>query len=167
MRTYKFRGKRLDNGEIIYGDLSVTNRPAVGNGKEWFLVDPETIAQFVGFDSDGNEIYEGDEIVQPTNTARRFTAGLPCMTIERNLYHTDFEGQVRYGLLVSADKLKAHKTNMWRGKLLYPSKEKTTVTGELEVRRNEFNPDRYDCFICDRDGVHNVDFASLERVADK
>ena len=161
MRTYKFRGKRLDNGELIYGDLSVSNKPAVGNGKEWFLVEPESVAQFVGFDSDGNEI------VQPTNTARRFNAGLPRMTVERNLYHTDFDAQVRYGLLVFADKLKAHKTNMWRGKLLYPSKENVTVTGEREVRRNEFNPDRYDCFICDSDGLHNVDFASLERVADK
>ena len=167
MRKYKFRGKRLDNGEIIYGDLSVSSRPAVGNGKEWFLVEPESVAQFVGFDSDGNEIYESDEIVQPTNTARRFTAGLPCMTVERNLYHTDFDAQVQYGLLVSANKLKAHKTNMWRGKLLYPSKEKTTVTGELEIRRNELSPDRYDCFICDSGGLHNVDFASLERVAGK
>lgn len=36
MKSYKFRGKRLDTGEIICGDLSVSSRPAIGNGKDWF-----------------------------------------------------------------------------------------------------------------------------------
>lgn len=168
MRLYKFRGKRLDNKELIYGDLSTSNRPAIGDGKNWFLVDPESVAQFVGYDYDGNEVYEGDELVQATNIYIRFKAGLNEATIERGIWSTDFAAQVKSRMLVLSSKLKERKASLWRGKKLYPRQDDKGddlyATGELQIRSNEFIPDRYTCYICDRLGLQEVDMASLERV---
>lgn len=66
MRTIKFKGKRLDNGEWLEGYyrgnnegkafISRIKRPPLS-----FAVDPETVCQFTGFlDKNGKEIYEGD-----------------------------------------------------------------------------------------------------------
>lgn len=66
MRTIKFKGKRLDNGEWLEGYyrgnnegkafISRIKRPPLS-----YAVDPETVCQFTGFlDKNGKEIYEGD-----------------------------------------------------------------------------------------------------------
>lgn len=68
MREIMFRGKRMDNGEWIYGNLIGTD-VIVGDIVEWdsdyfctefwWKVDPETVGQYTGFkDETGTEIYE-------------------------------------------------------------------------------------------------------------
>lgn len=59
-RTIKFRGKRIDNGEWVFGDLRH------GHNERLFIIVhvyyevlPETVGQFIG-KLYGEELYEGD-----------------------------------------------------------------------------------------------------------
>jgi len=79
VREIKFRGKRVDNGEWIYGNLVVLDddyyiipqtkpyRDTPFESYRWGWldqrVDPETVGQFTDLlDVDGAEIYEGDVV---------------------------------------------------------------------------------------------------------
>ncbi len=67
MREIKFRGKRIDNGEWVYGYLFIIWDKhyilwgTTNNVPNKIQVIPETVGQFVGLkDSKGIEIYEED-----------------------------------------------------------------------------------------------------------
>ena len=69
-RPIKFRGVSLDTGEFIYGDLRIIGiRPHIFKeaqcyyDEELIEVDEDSVAQLVGYDANGNEVYEGDKVV--------------------------------------------------------------------------------------------------------
>ena len=86
---FKARGKDGE-GKVHTGWLSVyflkgelktyiqeeaeENKPAMT-----FYVEPESIAQFVGYDADGNEIYEGDILID--DNGDEHIAGVKCVAM--------------------------------------------------------------------------------------
>lgn len=62
MRGILFRGKRIDNGKWIYGDLIHAAENCMICGKHGNLyVDPETVSEFTGlYNKNSKRVFEGD-----------------------------------------------------------------------------------------------------------
>jgi len=80
MRLIKFRG-RTRNGDVYYGGCMqilhtgttyIVGGSGGGSHRKFYRVKPETIQQLVGYDRNGEEVYEGDTLIDdPEN---EFTA---------------------------------------------------------------------------------------------
>lgn len=82
--SIKFRGKRIDNGEFIYGDLLTGDGEfTIDSGSLLAMVEPDSVSQLVGFDKDGNEIYADDLDVE--KTARKMVDDLAAFAKENQL----------------------------------------------------------------------------------
>lgn len=67
MIPIKFRGKSTETGKYVYGDfvhyVPLSTFPGIVD-EDGFVheVYPNSVAQLVGYDADGREVYEGDEL---------------------------------------------------------------------------------------------------------
>ena len=79
----KFRGKSIKDNSLMYGDLMhydeyISIRYQV-KGKFEFVskpVYPDSVSQLVGYDANGEEIYEGDILCAPYGEIKNFSAGV-------------------------------------------------------------------------------------------
>ena len=76
----KFRGKDKQNGMVIYGEYLTMFVPYLHFVDELdehhnIEVEPDSISQLCGYDSAGNEVYEGD-VVYSENMKDSVTASL-------------------------------------------------------------------------------------------
>lgn len=64
MRQIKFRGRRIDTGEFVYGDLMHMTGGRIGiifdKRVAAVEVEPESVAQLIAVDINGRDVYEGD-----------------------------------------------------------------------------------------------------------
>jgi len=93
MRPIKFRGRDLDSGEYVFFNLEDILLDVAGSYSEYVglhNIDPNSVAQLVGYDANGNEVYEGDILQLDFNGVRyeykaQFT---PCAIADNGCYLT-------------------------------------------------------------------------------
>lgn len=88
----KFRGKSINTGTIVYGDLinvrTSLNPTIVTDSGASYTVDDSSVAQLIGLDENGNEVYEGDMVQD--NLGNTYTAEISKLILPQNtLSHTE------------------------------------------------------------------------------
>ena len=116
----KFRGMTEDGKNIFSNSIQFD---VDSNGREfcrlkdkfgnWLFVDPNSIAQFVGYDMNGDEVYEGDMVKD--DYGESFTADTVIGLENENCFKADYDtGSTifSYMKLKSAEKKKEHRDDV-------------------------------------------------------
>ncbi|MBQ3435078.1 MAG: hypothetical protein IJG24_08560 [Selenomonadaceae bacterium] len=107
MRPIKFRGRVPDNqgidaGKIVCGSLLDYGEGTLNCPQFWirpkdadrnFPVDEDSIAQLVGFDADGREVYEGDFLVND-NGDGFFAELVGAVLTDEGFLHADIPPEI-------------------------------------------------------------------------
>ena len=121
-REIKFRGKRIDNGEWVYGYIvkSVNDRcyiigyateDAVNTRNEidfmYNEVDHKTVGQCTGYkDKNRKEIYEGDIIKFDTNYIRAILFNDGCFRLKDTPYQNNYNNGIIIGNIYETELIK-------------------------------------------------------------
>lgn len=88
MRPIKFRGYDTQDG--IREMVTFTLADLLAGPEDYELVDPDTVAQLVGYDSNGKEVYEGDTVIDEYVQGEKREAVAFLASVTRNPEGTDF-----------------------------------------------------------------------------
>lgn len=108
MRPIKFRGRDINTGEVIFGDLRhigirtyIFKEAQCYYDEELIEVDEDSVAQLVGFDRDDKEVYEDDTLID--QNGREYTISddiqveLFCGGVYEPLYSTRYKFKLKEG----------------------------------------------------------------------